>query len=178
MTSVRLVPKTGGNVAGLPRGIVVQVLHSWSLLSSNDVARLPKGIVLLDNRKQSLSSSNLSSSPQIWFRLRARQRGFSGWWSYRSQGTAEPSWRFVLTAIIINIFKSLSPDNIIISGEASDCIHKQLGHHYKLFHVDSNLHHSGSHIVIIIILHIIRLSSTYYHEDVSTLPLGSWFTSP
>ena len=28
MTSVRLVPKTGGNVAGLPRGIVVQVINS------------------------------------------------------------------------------------------------------------------------------------------------------
>ena len=38
VTSVRLVPKTGGNVAGLPRGIVVQVANSEkiTLIEVND----------------------------------------------------------------------------------------------------------------------------------------------
>ena len=37
VTSVRLVPKTGGNVAGLPRGIVVQVIKSEMIITVIEV---------------------------------------------------------------------------------------------------------------------------------------------
>ena len=45
---MRLVPKTGGNVAGLPRGIVVQVLQADNDLAINLSSNngLPRGIVV------------------------------------------------------------------------------------------------------------------------------------
>ena len=144
MTSVRLVPKTGGNVAGLPRGIVVQVIKSGIITvievnnstSSNRYLfchhlHLHHDITILPITQAPGQTTGVQ-------RVMVVQKSGDGRTIMAVHSLflkAEQSLSYWRTLVVIVDFIVDS------SGETGNCVNKQPGHHHQLRHMDSHLHH-------------------------------------